>query len=592
MLKWTTSPASRLRWRELVAVAVFCTLCLYFLAYDPQPTRYANVLDAPGYIDFNWTSHAAKEDAHRIDHLIQAALESHRSDLAKRTASVKEGAAAYRTRRKRHPPPGFDKWYENAVRDDAFIVEEFFDQIYDDLEPFWGVAPAEVRNSIAGWAYTISVRDGKVFDGPQDRHRSRTWGEMLREIAIGLPDLDIAINPYDEPRVIAPWSVVQSAMDKAVAARTSMMDLPVSTMSQQFTPRAPDQKHDQSSQNWISQGNAWDIFVTGCSNGHSGPTTSSNDETIFMSNWTASKDICQCPDMAKLHGALIEPATLSLTTALLPIFSTAKLSVNNDILLPPPSYYAEESLFSVKSWLGDATTRFSWTTKTNGLIWRGKATGGTTRENTWEQFHRHRFVSMLNGSDVDINFEKSATSGIRASERSQVADWLRNADVAFTDLFCGGQRSEEAVCQEMSHRYELLPEVKMSEQYRWKYLPDVDGNSLSGRFRAFLQSNSAPIKATIFKEWHDSRLTPWIHFIPVSISFRDLWEVMAYFLGFGDLPAHDEAGKDIAFAGRQWAGMALRREDMLLYMHRLLLEYARICDDQRDHLGFVADLTG
>ena len=100
------------------------------------------------------------------------------------------------------------------------------------------------------------------------------------------------------------------------------------------------------------------------------------------------------------------------------------------------------------------------------------------------------------------------------------------------------------------------------------------------------------MKATIFKEWHDSRLTPWVHFIQVHIDLKDSWAVLAYFLGFGDEPAHDVQGRTIAEAGRQWAQRVLRKEDMLLYMHRLLLEYARVTSDDRDTLGFVGDLSG
>jgi hypothetical protein len=34
----------------------------------------------------------------------------------------------------------------------------------------------------------------------------------------------------------------------------------------------------------------------------------------------------------------------------------------------------------------------------------------------------------------------------------------------------------------------------------------------------------------------------------------------------------------------------LRREDMLLYVWRLLLEFARVCDENRARLGYVDDL--
>jgi hypothetical protein len=36
--------------------------------------------------------------------------------------------------------------------------------------------------------------------------------------------------------------------------------------------------------------------------------------------------------------------------------------------------------------------------------------------------------------------------------------------------------------------------------------------------------------------------------------------------------------------------MVLRKEDMHVYMLRLLLEYARLCDDNREKLGFEGDL--
>lgn len=42
----------------------------------------------------------------------------------------------------------------------------------------------------------------------------------------------------------------------------------------------------------------------------------------------------------------------------------------------------------------------------------------------------------------------------------------------------------------------------------------------------------------------------------------------------------------IAEEGREWAGKVLRKEDMRVYMFRLLLEWGRLTDDRRDELGF------
>ncbi len=46
------------------------------------------------------------------------------------------------------------------------------------------------------------------------------------------------------------------------------------------------------------------------------------------------------------------------------------------------------------------------------------------------------------------------------------------------------------------------------------------------------------------------------------------------------------AGEEIAEAGRVWAQKVLRKEDMEIYMFRLLLEWGRLTDDSRDEIGF------
>jgi hypothetical protein len=114
----------------------------------------------------------------------------------------------------------------------------------------------------------------------------------------------------------------------------------------------------------------------------------------------------------------------------------------------------------------------------------------------------------------------------------------------------------------------------------------VDGNSFSGRYRAFLMSTSLPLKSTIYPEWHDARLMPWVHFVPFDNSYMDVYGIMDYFLN-----GHDEEAERIALEGQTWSSAVLRQDDMLIYTWRLLLEYARVMDDNRDKLAYVADLT-
>ncbi|KAK1807213.1 hypothetical protein LTR12_018444, partial [Friedmanniomyces endolithicus] len=41
-----------------------------------------------------------------------------------------------------------------------------------------------------------------------------------------------------------------------------------------------------------------------------------------------------------------------------------------------------------------------WIQKKDGVVWRGVASGGRNKAETWTHFHRHRYVQMLNGTAV------------------------------------------------------------------------------------------------------------------------------------------------------------------------------------------------
>jgi hypothetical protein len=532
---------------------------------------------------------------HPLDDVIGDAREAHQTMLSKETTGIYGAVYAYRNRRGRHPPPGFDKWHARAMRSQAVIVESFFDQIYEDLEPFWGMEPSDIRGALTDWKWTLKVRNGKVKDVPQGRFRSRVWGDMIREIATDLPDMDVAINPLDEPRIFVPWSKINALVDAASLQRERMMSLPASHMltRQPELLRSTSTTHNKSSHKWIKKGELWPHVLKTCPPDKQERQTH-QAITTHNHNWTLTKDICTNHHWAEQHGSLIKPASLEICTDLLPIFSAAKLQGSNDVLLPPPSYYTDDALFTGESWFGDGKTSTPWHKKLHGLVWRGKATGGLVHESTWQTSHRQRLVSMLNASNAASNSKDAIDwppAEAAKTDQPSVSAWVSSAaDAGFTDTFCPPSDTTKA-CKGMSNRFKPASSIPMKKQYNWKYLPDIDGNSLSGRFRAFLTSNSSPMKATIFKEWHETRLMPWVHFIPLDITLRDLWATMAYFLGFpaGGLQAHDFEGERIATEGRLWADKVLEKKDMLLYVHRVLLEYGRLCDDDRDRLGFTDD---
>src|SRR5438034_3731491 len=88
---------------------------------------------------------------HPIDTLIRASDKQFKSLLLRQTYDLKSAAAEYRRQRGRHPPPGFDAWFEFAQEKEAIIVESFWDQIYHDLNPFWALPASRLRKDVAAY---------------------------------------------------------------------------------------------------------------------------------------------------------------------------------------------------------------------------------------------------------------------------------------------------------------------------------------------------------------------------------------------------------------------------------------------------------
>jgi hypothetical protein len=550
--------------------------------------------------------------------------------ISGQTDDLESAAEAYRRRRGRHPPPHFDPWFDYARQHDTVIVEELFDQIYRDLRPFWGVPAKRMRAFAQHFEHHISVRNGTASmtenqspGTPTDRMHA--WLDMVKRLEGMLPDLDFAVNVMDESRVVVPWEEMSNYTQ--IEAQTRRILLADEVISQYGGSQALDEASDESSQvSWMGPGEPyWNIARGACppdspgrhqtaSTNLSGPPPiprgyPNGSYKGYAQDWNLARDACYQKHLQESHGTFIEPVSISTTHALVPIFGETKLQLNSDILIPPAAYLSET--FAGGDYSHANTDGKDWSEKIVGVVWRGTASGGRNKAENWTRFHRHRFVSMLNGTYVH-NLEmgaKAADGGetytpqsyttyhLQATRHMDIGTWLdRIADVGFTDLSCWLQ-SGKRICDYNERWFMAVDKVPMSTQFDYKLLPDIDGNSFSGRYLSFLRSTSVPIKATVYSEWHDDRLIPWLHFVPMDNSFVDMYGILDYFLGTGDdhvavlHDAHDEAAKKIALGGQAWADKVLRKEDMHTYTLRLLLEYARLCDDNREQLGFDGDLV-
>lgn len=546
---------------------------------------------------------------HPIARLMKEARERQEYLLSQRSYDIYTASARYRASRGRHPPPGFDRWFQAALDSNAIVVEDFFDRIYKDLTPFWAIDTETIRKRAHSWSWVVRVRNGNATgDGDVEGRVPwlQLWTDLVQEFAQHLPDVDMPINYMDEPRLLVPFDEIAKMVRTAQETRTMPNPLNVTSEYRGLSdldthkPKFYDPKWSGPSSNY------WDLAVKAC--GQDSPAYGVKAKTDyaapaefpsvwqpgyaykgFVKNWTSAMDPCLQPHLRQLHGSFVEPISLSSTDELIPLFGGSKLPMNNEIIIPGAMYLTDMEFYS-----GGDSHGPSWWRKKNGVIWRGDATGGRTKESTWHHFQRHRLVDMLNATSVARaekeggrirTFQLPSTEIYDSPRFAQkgLGEWIEGfVDAGFVHLCPPGE------CDWLYNHYTEVEGKPMSQQYEYKFLPDTDGNSFSARFRGFLLSTSVPLKATIYAEWHDDRLTPWVHFIPLDNTFQDLYPALEFFGDkYGD---GDYAARIIAESGRLWANQVLRRGDMKLYVWRLLLEWARVCDENRDTLGFADDL--
>lgn len=552
---------------------------------------------------------------HPIDELIADARRAHDALLNQRSTDLRSAAARYRVKRGRHPPPGFDKWVEYALAHNAVIVESFFDRIYSDIQPFWALEHWQTAKRAADWAHVVRVRNGEASPVGDVAGRVpwlQLWTDLVAECAEFLPDVDMPVNMMDESRILVPWNDINKMVEKARMWRKIM---PVEEVVREYkgltSYHGESEDHKPYEPPWITDFEKyWDYIRLTCPpdspsrnlsalTDFSLPPAFPEDwdpdfsENGYVKNHTAAMDPCHQPHLRSLHSTFVEPISMKTTQELIPLFGGSKLQGNNEILIPGAMYLTSDSFYSGGNWHGPA-----WEEKTSSVSWRGVASGGRHKETNWMHFQRLRLIEMLNGTTV-TNLEQNSARAMTFQmpptyqydfprrREGKMGEWLsQHADAGFVELLCFPWDGNCSYLSKYFHEVESKP---MDQQYVNKFMPDVDGNSFSARYRGLLLSTSLPIKATVYAEWHDDRLQPWLHFTPMDNTLQDLYGILDYFTRDAK---GDAAARMIAETGKSWGEMVLRREDMLLYVWRLLLEFARVCDENRDRLGWVDDLVG
>jgi hypothetical protein len=536
----------------MLALAIWATLLsitLWILLGSPTPSMRFQILldkfDIPAQLDIA----TAAIVEHPIKTLVRKAAIDFEELLAKQSTSFEMASSEYLRRYKQPPPPGFDIWYEFATWHDSLIIDEF-DVINETLAPFWSLSGAEVKRRLEKVRGPLTAHCQ-----PSDHHEQAgcdsLGGEVLEslreaEVLAHLPEMDVLINEMDEPRVL-------TRSDEEVDGRLDWTDL--------------------------SHQSVWDEVTAGCHDkGASNtmrPPSAVHESEIEGLKLCANKpdalDLCRHPEYSNMHGLWRSPTSFSVIRSKVPILSPAVLSTMGDIPMPAAAYLNPEFSYHEPE-------DVPWENKTAGLYWAGKTTGSfqTAADHAWKQDHRQRFVSLANGLEprTYTYLSRSSVSEPWQKRSSSMLDPSLYA-VHFTDVV---QYANQATNDAIREYFQIHGEEPREEAFKYTLTFDLDGNGHSGRFYRLLNSRSLALKQTVFREWHDERLQPWLHYVPISLGMGELPEVVRYL-------SDEEEGRQIAAMlaerGRRWSLRALRPVDQAIYVFRLMLELARLQDPGR-----------
>lgn len=285
---------------------------------------------------------------------------------ASTSQSVRVAVDEYRERHSgRSPPPGFDVWFEFA-KSRGSVVLDHFQQIEDDILPFWGLSPSKIREDITQLGTNrdiglVSIRKGVATHQPAvDSSNGAVMDDLvalIQPFAQHLQDMDLPVNLLDRPRVLASWSdrnrfrkggTVKNLLAPGLAKRDGEQTPPAEDR--------PEQEGDKNAQNlqdrlkdrqfstaWEHQRNLGQACPPG-SLSRSGFYSNNRDfcsrcvsahaRGQFLADWTSVQDLCHQPDMFNLHGFYMSELPLKPFSELVPMFSRSKTDRFSDILIP------------------------------------------------------------------------------------------------------------------------------------------------------------------------------------------------------------------------------------------------------------------
>ena len=564
-------------------------LFIFYLVRLPSDTHTLDLHTAWGRVVTTNSAGKNHDNRHPVERLVAQSEAAFKTLTRKQSKTITEASAEYTRRYGRRPPPGFDRWFGMAKDHDMVLVDEF-DSVMASLEPFWGVHPKTLHARVeemskAGNLMRLVLNDTGLVNTVGKIHQHFA---LIQRVLDPLPwrdvidEVDFIVSTMDEPRVSVPAEALELAKSYAKTQKST-----IDGKSPEIEPADAD-LHVHG----FGHENIWEWLVDACRMSDPARTweasyedfNSTNPDLSFVDDRAAIIDPCMDPTLHHYHSIWTSPSVVSLTKHLVPVFSQARPTRFNDILYPSP-FYIERMEDKTENKQVDPEIDLPWEQKLDRVYWVGTANAGWATPENWFKLNRQR-MTIMTGSESPqpvpllertsiVGSEKTtwkAKTGLLWKDISQYfhlrisrIDWCPNPSCDVQEAYFHPEREEQ------------------NDVLKNKYCLDLDGTSYSGRYYRLLRSSCAVIKQTLFNEWHDDWLMPWVHYIPLSPRGYELGEVTRFLI---EEPEGREIGRKIADQGRSWSKRLLREEDIGLVILRILMEYQRIMSLNRDELFY------
>ncbi|KAG6841033.1 hypothetical protein C0991_002495 [Blastosporella zonata] len=542
----------------------------------PNPPKKPAVLLPHTYRDDGMLE-VNPDGGHPIFELIELANARWHSKLTRASKTLDEAVQEYVKRYKRRPPKGFDKWWQ-YVQDNNVQLPDEYDQIYRDLEPFWGYDPVDLQHiqneqEFHTDSFTLGLNDADELDvlrmsfaSSENNYNSynllggaRSIMEILKDVEKDLPRFRAVIWPHDSPALISDYDVKKMALDAASSKNYMNVDLIA-----------------------IGEPHGW---LSGCSPdspARQGTAEDNPSQKTFIYDHRKAMDPCLHPRLLNRVGEFLTHEHPGPSHRMLPRFAYCATLMHHDIQIP-----------TLSAWVDDILPReddpeFDHKLDER-LSWRGSNTGmwhaSTTR---WKDAQRSRLVDFANSLNGTVKVLLSTSDEDRRIgegveiPRSKINPGMM--DIAFSGEPVG---CHEETCPELEQKYEWRKRQGNKETGKFKYIIDVDGNAWSSRFKRLITSNSLIFKATVYPEWSGvmsrpslgnntnscyrflDRIEPWVHYVPVQVDYSDVHDALVFFRGglYGE-GGHEDLARRIASEGRTWSRSFWRKEDLTAYVYR------------------------